>query len=61
MSVTDDYLGHCAAHFGKEAIVLDFGSGDARFVEITLDANINAYGIDIPSAHASVEARHKAA
>jgi SAM-dependent methyltransferase len=57
MTATDDYLRSRAAEFGRSATVLDLGCGDGRFVEMLLDDGLNAIGIDVLDARASIDAR----
>lgn len=52
MTVTDDYMLDRARLAGPEAIVLDLGCGDGRFVEILTDAGFKAYGVDVQEARA---------
>jgi ubiquinone/menaquinone biosynthesis C-methylase UbiE len=57
MTVTDDYLLAQARQAGVNATVLDLGCGDGRFVEVLVDAGLNAIGVDVPDAKPSVELR----
>ena len=53
----DDYLFFRAELAGPQAVMLDLGSGDGRFVERLLESGFDVRGIDLPDARASVEAR----
>lgn len=60
-ATVDDYLFSRAKLAGPNAIVLDLGSGDGRFVERLLENRFDVRGIDLPDAKRSVEARNNPA
>lgn len=55
MSTTDLYLIDKASV--PNAVVLDFGCGEGRFLEMLLERGIDAQGVDIPSSREGVERR----
>ena len=61
MTITDDYLLSRAKLAGPNAVILDLGCGDGRFVERLLQNGYDARGIDLPDALPTVEARNNPA